>query len=131
MRRPAAVAHMAMEDLEGFVSVPAVALFIDHDRVHTQGLQGLYLPASRFARPAWATIWLNPDLRGSAMYRVALHELGHALGLDHTRTGIMAPKRRVPADFDQTDPTPAQRKRWCLEIARLVLMNRAKQWKAA
>lgn len=35
-------------------------------------------------------IYLRPGLRGNELYAVALHELGHYYGLDHTRRGVMA-----------------------------------------
>lgn len=35
-------------------------------------------------------IYLRPGLRGNELYAIALHELGHYYGLDHTRRGVMA-----------------------------------------
>ncbi len=69
---------------------------------------------------------VNPDLRGEALYRVLLHELGHALGLDHTRSGIM---RRYPLhglESRTASPTPAQKKRWVMQLARQVVEKRGR-----
>lgn len=70
---------------------------------------------------------VHVDLRGEALYRILLHEFGHALGLDHTRTGLM---RRYPlrgyerrADL----PTGVQKKRWVMQLARAVLRQRARK----
>lgn len=69
------------------------------------------------------SIALRPTLVGASLYAVFLHELGHALGLDHTRRGIMAPKepkRRQPLSI-------GLRRKWCAEIAFLVATKRAKE----
>ena len=76
-------------------------------------------------------IWVRDDQEGAALYRVVLHELGHALGLEHHKgRGIMAPKRhsRSP-DFQRTAPTLRQRRRWAAEIARAVLELRQRRIK--
>lgn len=75
-------------------------------------------------------IEIRADLAGCALFRVVLHEYGHALGLEHKHRGIMGPCRKTKADFAQTEPTPRQVKMWTSELARLVLENREKQWRA-
>lgn len=73
------------------------------------------------------TIYLRPHLRGSELYRIYLHELGHAFGLDHTQTGVMAPNVG-PSERADLEPTPAQRKRWCFEVAEKILKHRRRAW---
>lgn len=51
-----------------------------------------------FALPSERTIWIAPEPRGASVYAVALHEMGHALGLRHTPTGVMMPFT-VSTDF--------------------------------
>lgn len=78
-----------------------------------------------------AFIIVKRGLVGSRRWRVLLHEFGHALGLEHTRTGIMAPKSYSRADFSRVEPTELQKRRWTLEIARQVLEKRYKVWTEA
>jgi predicted Zn-dependent protease len=59
-----------------------------------------------------------------------LHEYGHHLGLEHKRRGIMHPQRRSRSDFEQRAPSPLQKKRWTTELARLVLKERERKWRA-
>lgn len=56
------------------------------------------------------------------LYAVWLHELGHALGLDHTPVGIMAPRERGRRAL-----TRANRRKWCLDVAAQVQRLRAKE----
>lgn len=42
-------------------------------------------------------IYLRPGLRGNTLYTIALHEIGHHLGLDHYSSGIMATAPTVTA----------------------------------
>ncbi len=78
------------------------------------------------------TVCVRDDIRGAALYRVVLHEFGHALGLDHRHTKcVMAPMRCTRSDFQETEPTLAQRKRWAFEIAQAVLELKRKHWEAA
>jgi hypothetical protein len=37
------------------------------------------------------TIWIRPEPIGASTKEVAAHEWGHALGLGHTKTGVMMP----------------------------------------
>ncbi len=86
------------------------------------GAVGMYLPD-------FHVIWVRKALRGAALYRVALHELGHALGLDHKHSRcIMAPKRCMRPDYQKSEPTQAQRQRWSSEVARSVLDLRRKEF---
>lgn len=128
--RQAETCELAVSDLEALLkSVPVVCVFIDWNEKHTKDLLGIFYPGSERACPK---IWLNPCNHGRALYRVVLHELGHLLGLNHTKAGIMAPKRKLGPDFDQRPPTLAQRKAWTLEIVQQVIDRRAKTtWKKA
>ncbi len=71
---------------------------------------------------------VHHKLRGIALWRVLLHEVGHEFGLDHRKRGLM--KRKTLSRwlcFDE--PTPSQKKRWTMELARLVLRHRGKKWR--
>ncbi len=66
---------------------------------------------------------------GQRLWRTVLHEYGHFFGLEHTRSGVMHYRSKTKSDFSCEEPTPAQKKRWTMEIARLVLAKRGKQWR--
>jgi len=76
-------------------------------------------------------ITIQRGLTGARLWRIILHEYGHHFGLAHTRSGIMRYKSITKADMCLDEPTLAQKKRWTMEIARLVLAKRGKQWRAA
>jgi len=75
-------------------------------------------------------IEVRADLIGCALFRVLLHEYGHALGLDHNTRGIMGACQNTRADFSERPPTPRQIKMWTTELARLVLRHRERKWHA-
>lgn len=60
-------------------------------------------------------LWLSPKLRGRLAYRVALHEIAHALRSDkrHAKKGIMAAQQ---ARCSHADPNLAQRERDCADV---------------
>lgn len=74
-------------------------------------------------------IEISNNIGGAKFYRTVLHEIGHALGLDHTRVGIMAAGKEKPDDR-QTGPWLRERRRWCAELARMVLKRRLREWRA-
>lgn len=74
-------------------------------------------------------ITIKPGMTGARLWRIVLHEYGHAFGLEHTRAGIMRYKSKTKADFCLEEPTERQKKAWCMEIARAVLLHRSKQWR--
>lgn len=81
-----------------------------------------------FDRSGRLHIVVKPGLRGRALWRVLLHEYGHAYGLPHTPRGIMAAHAENWADTDPREPTREEQARWTHEIARAVLEKRRKQW---
>jgi hypothetical protein len=59
-------------------------------------------------------VWLRPSLSPRQAYAIALHELGHVLGLEHAPRGIMAARPPLPL------PRPLRlrdRRRWTAEVA--------------
>lgn len=70
---------------------------------------------------------VNPDLQGEALYRVLIHEIGHALGLDHTRSGIMRTHPIRGLEQRTELPTATQKKRWVMQIARLVVEKKGRK----
>lgn len=63
-------------------------------------------------RQSVRTIWIRPEPFGATTYQVAIHEWGHALGLGHTRTGVMMPNT-VSAEFTQDVIEECRRARAC------------------
>ncbi len=125
MKTAEEVIAAARADLRAYGLYCTAPVQIDWQNKHTQGCVGICYPE----KPAM--VWVSPLLSGTALYRVVLHELGHVLGLNDRRSGIMAYKRYQPVDWMITPPTKAQRKAWSFEIAQEVLQLRRKQWKAA
>lgn len=74
-------------------------------------------------------ITIKPGLTGCELWRIVLHEYGHAFGLGHQKRGIMHYKRVTKSDKSSKEPTARQKKAWCMEIARAVLKHRSKQWR--
>jgi hypothetical protein len=108
---------LALKDLRRLVDVSPVRIGLSDlggDPV------GLYSPDDKL-------IVLDEGLRGAGLYRVLLHELGHHLGLEHSSRGIMYRHPRSRSDMSEAEPTDRQRRRWCLEIAALVLRHRARK----
>lgn len=84
---------------------------------------GLYWPDEN-------KIEIRAGLVGCALWRVLLHEYGHALGLGHTKSGLMGRCRYTKADFSDKEPTERQQKVWTTELVRLVLKDKEKKWRA-
>lgn len=115
----------AIEDLAEFgVDLDGIMIHRDIKRRHTSDCFGIAYTDKR-------EIWIHPGLIGAELYRVVLHEIGHVLGLEHTRDGIMAAKRKAPEDFQTKSPTLRQRRAWCFEVAQAVLEYRRKTWRKA
>jgi hypothetical protein len=73
-------------------------------------------------------IYLREDLETSLLYRIYVHEIGHAFGLGHTEKGLMAPNHSERLTGDG-GPTPRQRKRWVSELVRAVTRHRIRKFK--
>jgi hypothetical protein len=61
-----------------------------------------------------AKVWLRHSLSPRQAYAIALHELGHVLGIEHAERGIMAARPPLPL------PRPLRvrdRRRWTAEVA--------------
>jgi Zn-dependent peptidase ImmA (M78 family) len=117
--QPEEIIRWARNDLAVYGLRVAGQVRIDWAQKHTADYLGIYYAGKS------PIIWLNPALTGAALYRVVLHELGHALGLEHKNGPfLMAPKRCQPVDFQPIDPTPTQRRSWSYEIAEAVLKLR-------
>ncbi len=82
-----------------------------------------------FWAPSFGIV-VNPKLRGRALWIVLLHEFGHALGLDHKRSGIMH-CRPLRGGVDLRAPTAKQKREWAEEIARAAALTRARNRYAA
>lgn len=76
-----------------------------------------------------ALITIKVGLTGQRLWRVVLHEYGHAFGLGHTKHGIMHYISKTDADFSPAPATERQKKLWCMELARAVLTHKGKQWR--
>ncbi len=80
----------------------------------------LILPASvtqnylGYTEPRRRLIRINPVTPDNQVYAVALHELGHALGLGHIEQGVMDPKHQTMA-FSDEDLAECRRVKACAE----------------
>lgn len=67
-------------------------------------------------------IMLHASLSGAMVYLTLLHEIGHALGLNHTREGIMA---HSLAERRQT-LTLRSRRKWLRQLMKLLIRKNLK-----
>jgi Matrixin len=80
----------------------------------------LILPASvtlgrlGYAQRKRRLIRINPVTPDDQVYAVALHELGHALGLGHVKQGVMDPDRQTIA-FSEEDMAECRRAGACAD----------------
>jgi Matrixin len=78
----------------------------------------LILPASvtlgrlGYAQRKRRLIRINPVTPDEQVYAVALHELGHALGLGHVKQGVMDPDRQT-IEFSEEDMAECRRVAAC------------------
>lgn len=78
----------------------------------------LILPASvtlnrlGYAQRKRRLIRINPLTPDDQIYAVALHELGHALGLGHVKQGVMDPDRQT-LEFSDEDMAECRRAEAC------------------
>lgn len=66
-----------------------------------------------YTQPRRATIRIDPSTPEDEIYAVALHELGHALGLGHIAQGVMDPQRQT-VEFSGEDLAECRRAGACL-----------------
>lgn len=70
---------------------------------------------------------VDPRLRGVALWRVLLHEIGHSFGLDHAPEGLMR-SRPLQGRVIMDEPSAALKKRLVVELARSVQRDRERKW---
>lgn len=123
-KSPQLVIDIARRDLAAFGLRTDVQVHIDQTGEHVgSDAWGVCYDVDRVP----TSIWVSNSLQGAALYRVVLHELGHAFGLDHVRTKghIMRahPLRGVKATL-----TTKTRRAWAYELALAVLAHRLKKF---
>jgi hypothetical protein len=72
-------------------------------------------PATGWNGTVWRSrkrIEIRPEPIGVHVYEVALHEMGHALGLNHVRYGVMS-ERFTTATFTEEDLAECRRAEVC------------------
>jgi len=65
----------------------------------------------------WSLVRIDPDAPREDVYAIALHELGHVLGIRHTRSGVMwspatgarRPEQWPPVEFNEEDIAACRR----------------------